>query len=112
MTVVTNIRLRIGDALEAGPLGRIRRIVVGLVRETLDDDALGLSAELAYRWLLALNPMTGVIAGFRWALLGGYLADTSPPGFLFPVSILIALAVLASGVIFFRTTERTFADII
>jgi lipopolysaccharide transport system permease protein len=65
-----------------------------------------------YRFLLALNPMTGVVAGFRWALLGDYLAEAAPPGELFPISVAITLAVLISGIIFFRTTERTFADII
>jgi len=65
-----------------------------------------------YRFLLALNPMTGVTAGFRWALLGNRLADASPPGALFPVSIGITLVVLLAGLFFFRTTERSFADII
>ncbi|HOT90759.1 MAG TPA: ABC transporter permease [Anaerolineae bacterium] len=65
-----------------------------------------------FRFLLALNPMTGVVEGFRWALLGNHLADAQPPGALFPVSIGIALAILVSGAIFFRRTERTFADII
>ncbi|RME47457.1 MAG: ABC transporter permease [Chloroflexi bacterium] len=65
-----------------------------------------------FRFLLGLNPMTGVVEGFRWALLGEHLADAHPPGFLFPVSIAISLAVLVSGTIFFRNTERTFADII
>jgi lipopolysaccharide transport system permease protein len=65
-----------------------------------------------YRYLLALNPMTGVVVGFRWALLGNYLADTQPPGALFPVSIMISLLVLVSGAFYFRSTERTFADII
>jgi lipopolysaccharide transport system permease protein len=65
-----------------------------------------------FRFLMALNPMTGVVEGFRWALLGGYLADAQPPGGLFVVSIAIALLVLAGGLVFFRRTERTFADII
>ncbi|HOU11898.1 MAG TPA: ABC transporter permease [Anaerolineae bacterium] len=65
-----------------------------------------------FRFLLALNPMTGVVEGFRWALLGNHLADAQPPGALFPVSIAIALLILVSGAIFFRRTERTFADII
>lgn len=64
-----------------------------------------------YRWLLALNPMTGVVEGFRWALLGGVM-DADPPGALFAVSVVITLIVLVSGAIFFRSTERTFADII
>ena len=65
-----------------------------------------------FRFLLGLNPMTGVVEGFRWALLGNQLADAQPPGALFAISIAITLLVLVSGVVFFRTTERTFADIV
>lgn len=65
-----------------------------------------------FRFLLGLNPMTGVVEGFRWALLSNHLADAHPPGFLFSISIAISLAVLVSGVVFFRNTERSFADII
>jgi lipopolysaccharide transport system permease protein len=65
-----------------------------------------------FRWLLAINPMTAVVEGFRRALLGEYLNDTQPPGPFFVVSILITLFILLSGAIFFRRTERTFADIV
>jgi len=65
-----------------------------------------------YRFLLALNPMTGVVEGFRWALLGSEMADISLISPLFILSIAISLIVLVSGTIFFRRTERTFADII
>lgn len=65
-----------------------------------------------YRWLLALNPMTGVVEGFRWTLLGGSMTEFVPPGPLFAGSVAIVLAVLVSGAVFFRSTERTFADII
>jgi len=65
-----------------------------------------------FRWLLALNPMTGVVEGFRWALLGQHLTDAQPPSSLFYVSIAITLLVLISGAVFFRNTERTFADIV
>jgi lipopolysaccharide transport system permease protein len=60
-----------------------------------------------YRWLLGLNPMTGVVEGFRWALLG-----QAPPSGLFLFSVVIALVVLVTGLYFFRRTERTFADIV
>lgn len=64
-----------------------------------------------YRFLLSLNPMTGVVEGFRWALLGGDLESyLSAP--LLALSVGIALAVLVSGAVFFRTTERSFADVI
>jgi lipopolysaccharide transport system permease protein len=61
-----------------------------------------------WRTLYALNPMVGVVEGFRWALLG---ADTAP-GLLILVSTAIALAVLVSGAYFFRHVEGTFADIV
>ena len=65
-----------------------------------------------FRFLLSLNPMTGVVEGFRWALLGpgavgGYL---SAP--LIGISVVISLGVLVSGAYFFRSTERIFADIV
>lgn len=64
-----------------------------------------------YRFLLSLNPMTGVVEGFRWALLGGELESyLSAP--LLALSVGIALTVLVSGAIFFRTTERSFADVV
>jgi len=65
-----------------------------------------------FRLLLALNPMTGVVEGFRWALLGRRLAEARAPGPLLAVSVGISLVILVSGAIFFRSTERTFADII
>lgn len=65
-----------------------------------------------FRFLLALNPMTGVVEGFRWALLGSRLADAQAPGPLFAASVAITLVVLITGAIFFRRTERSFADII
>ncbi len=65
-----------------------------------------------FRWLLALNPMTGVVEGFRWALLGKRLADAAAPGELFALSVGITLVVLVSGFLFFRHTERSFADVI
>jgi lipopolysaccharide transport system permease protein len=64
-----------------------------------------------YRFLLSLNPMTGVVEGFRWALLGGELESyLSAP--LLALSVGIALAVLVSGALFFRTTEKSFADVV
>jgi lipopolysaccharide transport system permease protein len=65
-----------------------------------------------FRFLLSLNPMTGVVEGFRWALLGSQLADTRPPGGHLAVSVLITFLVLATGVIYFRRTERTLVDIV
>jgi lipopolysaccharide transport system permease protein len=60
------------------------------------------------RWQLiyALNPMTGVVEGFRWALLG----TATSVGPLLAVSSIIAVIVLVSGLFYFRRMERTFAD--
>lgn len=65
-----------------------------------------------YRFLLALNPMTAVVEGFRWALLGPGVASVQLPPHLYAASIAIALVALVTGAYFFRRTERTFADII
>jgi len=65
-----------------------------------------------YQWLMALNPMTGVVEGFRWALLGGMVDNPNPPGLLTAVSVTISLVVLVTGAVFFRSTEKTFADVI
>jgi lipopolysaccharide transport system permease protein len=65
-----------------------------------------------FQVLMSLNPMTGVVEGFRWALLGARLETAQAPGLLFYVSIAISLVVLVSGIVFFRYTERTFADVI
>jgi lipopolysaccharide transport system permease protein len=58
--------------------------------------------------LLALNPMAGVIDGFRWAVLGRGL----PHYHVYAVSFGIALAVMLSGLWYFRRVERYFADLI
>lgn len=59
--------------------------------------------------LLALNPLTGIINGFRWCLLGGNQA-LSVPSLLTGVAVIVIL--VATGLWFFRKTERGFADII
>lgn len=56
----------------------------------------------------ALNPMAGVVEGFRWALLG----ETEPPNPLMAVSVAIILVLLVGGLYYFRRMERTFADVV
>jgi lipopolysaccharide transport system permease protein len=56
--------------------------------------------------------MTGVVGGFRWAILSGIEEQAASFGIMFAISIAISILVLVSGVIYFRLTERTFADII
>ncbi len=64
---------------------------------------------LFLKYIYALNPMVGVIDGFRWCILGGQTAIYMP-GFV--VSVVISLLFLIIGVWYFRKTEKTFADII
>lgn len=63
----------------------------------------------AWRWLFSLNPMVGVIDGFRWALLRGS-PDLYWPGVAGSALCLTLLGV--SGLYYFRRTEKTFADLV
>ncbi len=56
--------------------------------------------------------MTAVVEGFRWALLGQAAPASQTSGWIFALSLVIVAVVLVSGLIFFRSTERTFADIV
>jgi lipopolysaccharide transport system permease protein len=62
-----------------------------------------------WRLLYSLNPMVGVIDGFRWAILGGEY-ELYLPGFL--LSLALVAFILVSGIVYFRKTEKTFADVI
>jgi len=58
-------------------------------------------------WLYGLNPMVGVVEGFRWALLG-----SGHPGSLILTSAIVTFLMLLGGGLYFRKMERTFADVI
>jgi lipopolysaccharide transport system permease protein len=62
------------------------------------------------RWrpLYGLNPMAGVVEGFRWALLG----KPEAPGALLAVSIVVVVLLLIGGLYYFRRMEQQFADIV
>lgn len=60
------------------------------------------------RTLYGINPMTGVVEGFRWALLG---TDTAP-GPIIIVSFLASMLLMVSGAFYFRRMEKTFADVV
>jgi homopolymeric O-antigen transport system permease protein len=62
-----------------------------------------------WRWLYSLNPMVGVIDGFRWAILRGANANFLPSLIL---SVTVSVILLIAGVRYFRKTERLFADVI
>jgi len=61
-----------------------------------------------WRTLYGINPMVGVVEGFRWALLGTRTA----PGPMIYVSALVAVTILISGGFYLRRMERTFADVV
>jgi lipopolysaccharide transport system permease protein len=61
-----------------------------------------------WRSLYGLNPMAGVVEGFRWALLG----RTTAPGPLIAVSCLAVIALLIGGLWYFNRMEQTFADVV
>jgi lipopolysaccharide transport system permease protein len=69
------------------------------------------SAQVPARWraLYALNPLAGIIDGFRWSILGGQAALDAQ---LLASSLVITLATLMLGTWYFRRTERGFADAI
>jgi homopolymeric O-antigen transport system permease protein len=62
------------------------------------------------RWrpLYGLNPMAGVVEGFRWALLG----KAEPPGALLAVSVVVVIVLLVGGLYYFRRMEQEFADVV
>jgi lipopolysaccharide transport system permease protein len=61
-----------------------------------------------WRALLGINPMAGVVEGFRWALLG----QTDEPGPLLAVSVVAVAVLLVGGLVYFRQAESTFADLV
>ncbi|MBM3126277.1 MAG: ABC transporter permease, partial [Chloroflexi bacterium] len=68
------------------------------------------SSVISFKWQIvySLNPMAGVVNGFRWALLG----SGNGPDLAFWVSAGISVLILVSGLFYFRSMERTFADTI
>jgi lipopolysaccharide transport system permease protein len=62
----------------------------------------------SWRTIYGLNPMVGVVEGFRWALLG----TNTLPGFMIVVSATAALVILIGGAFYFRHMEKSFADIV
>ena len=89
----------------------IQHIVPFLITTWMYASPVAYSASLVtghiLRIVYGLNPMAGVIQGFRWAVMGG-----DPPGELFIASIIVVLVLFISGLFYFRRMEQTFADTI
>jgi lipopolysaccharide transport system permease protein len=89
-----------------------RFIVPFIVQFGLYVSPVGFSSSIIpekWRFLYSLNPMVGVIDGFRWSILGGE-SKLYWPGFL--LSLALVLFLLIGGISYFRRMERTFADVI
>jgi lipopolysaccharide transport system permease protein len=61
-----------------------------------------------WRTLYGLNPMVGVVDGFRWALLG----TGRGPGLMIALSFTVSLVILIGGALYFKRMERNFADVV
>jgi lipopolysaccharide transport system permease protein len=88
-----------------------RFVVPFIVQFGLYLSPVGFSSEVVperWRLLYALNPMVGVIDGFRWAILQNAPFNWSA----FLMSLLVVIVVLVSGISYFRSSERSFADVI
>jgi lipopolysaccharide transport system permease protein len=89
-----------------------RIIVPFVVQFGLYISPVGFSSNIVpeqWRLLYSLNPMVGVIDGFRWAILGGN-TQLYWPGFMLSLSLVVVI--LVTGIVHFRNTEKTFADVI
>ena len=89
-----------------------RYIVPFIVQFGLYVSPVGFSSSIVpekWQLLYALNPMVGVIDGFRWSLLRG---QTPFPLSAFSISVFVSVALCATGIWYFRKMERTFADVI
>jgi lipopolysaccharide transport system permease protein len=89
----------------------VRYAIPFLIQFWMFSSPVAYSASLVperWRWLYGLNPMAGVIQGFRWALLG----KQSAPGPLLAVSVIVVVLLSVGGLFYFRRMERTFADVV
>jgi lipopolysaccharide transport system permease protein len=90
----------------------VRFVVPFAVQLGLYVSPVGFSSSVVpeqWRFVYALNPMVGVIDGFRWSILGG-AAQVYWPSLL--ISLVLISIVLVTGIAYFRSTEKTFADMI
>ena len=89
-----------------------RFVVPFIIQFGLYISPVGFSSSIVpeqWRLLYSLNPMVGVIDGFRWAILGG---DSNIHWQGFSLSLALVFVMLWSGIWYFRKTEKTFADVI
>jgi lipopolysaccharide transport system permease protein len=111
LTVITSLGVSLWLAAMNVHFRDVRYVVPFLVQAWMFITPIAYpSSMLSQPWLTlySLNPMAGVVEGFRWALLG---TDTAP-GPMIVVSSLAALGIFVGGIFYFRYLEQTFADVI
>jgi lipopolysaccharide transport system permease protein len=89
----------------------VRYTVAFIVQLWLFASPVAYSSSLVpVRWrpVYGLNPMAGVIEGFRWALF----SKTSGPGGMLAVSMAVVLMILVGGLYYYRRMEKSFADVV
>jgi lipopolysaccharide transport system permease protein len=111
LALVTSLGVSFWFAALNAQFRDIRYIVPFLIQAWLFVTPIAYPSSLLdepWKTLYGINPMAGVVEGFRWALLG---TDTAP-GPIILVSSLVAILMLISGLYYFRRMEKTFADVI
>jgi lipopolysaccharide transport system permease protein len=111
LAVVTALGVGIGLAAVNVRYRDVRYALPFLVQLWLFASPIAYSASAVpekYQTLYGLNPVAGVVEGFRWALLG----TGSPPGGMVAVSAGVAVVLLLASCVYFRRTEAGFADVI
>lgn len=111
LALVTSLAVSIGLAALNVHYRDVRHTVPFLVQCWLFATPIAYPSSLLpqpWRTIYAINPMVGVVEGFRWALLG----TATTPGPMIAASSLAAFALLIGGALYFRRLERSFADVI
>jgi lipopolysaccharide transport system permease protein len=111
LTVVTSLGVSLWLSALNVQFRDVRHVLPFLIQLWLFATPIAYPSSLlpeSWRMLYSINPMVGVVEGFRWALLG----TENAPGPMIIVSALAALAILVSGAFYFRRLEKTFADVI
>jgi len=111
LTIVTALAVGFWTSAANAIYRDVRYVVPFLVQFWLFASPIAYPSSLVpgkWRILYGLNPMAGVIEGFRWALLG----KGTPPGPMLAVSVFIVVVMFVGGVVYFRKAEGTIADVI
>lgn len=112
LALATSLAIGIGLSALNVRYRDVKHAVPFLVQLWLFASPVAYSAELVpsqWLWLYQLNPMAGVVEGFRWALLG---QGSPPPVGAILISTAVTAIILVLSLAYFRRVERTFADVI